>query len=198
VPPEAGFALIVELDGSRAEAEAQQEALYELLAERALAVQEPIDAEALWRWRDGVNPAVTAVRGAKVSGDVVFPRERLQEGLERFEEIAARHGLRSCAWGHGGEGNVHATVLVDPASEAELDAAEAVSEELYALTASFRGSIAGEHGVGWIKRGLLPSQWDRRAVELHEEIKRAFDPKGLLNPGMKLARYPGRSPAPST
>jgi glycolate oxidase subunit GlcD len=198
VPAEAGFALIVELDGSRAEAEAQREALDELLAEPAIAIHEPTDTEALWRWRDGVNPAVTAVRGAKVSGDVVFPRERLQEGLERFGEIAARHGLRSCAWGHGGEGNVHATVLVDPGSEAELDAAEAVSEELYALTAELRGSIAGEHGVGWIKRGLLPSQWDSRAVELHEEIKRAFDPKGLLNPGMKLARYPGRSPAPST
>ena len=80
----------------------------------------------------------------------------------------------------------------------ELDAAEAVSEELYALAAELGGSVAGEHGVGWIKRGLLPSQWDRRAVELHEDIKRAFDPKGLLNPGTKLARYPARSPATST
>jgi glycolate oxidase len=83
---------------------------------------------------------------------------------------------------------VHATVLVDPADEPELDAAEAVSEELYALVAALGGSIAGEHGVGWMKRGRLQSQWDRRAVELHEEIKRAFDPKGLLNPGTKLAR----------
>jgi FAD/FMN-containing dehydrogenase len=133
-----------------------------------------------------------------VSGDVVFPRERLQEGLERFGEIAARHGLRSCAWGHGGEGNVHATVLVDPEHEAELDAAEVVSEELYALTAALGGSIAGEHGVGSIKRGLLQSQWDPKAIELHEEIKRVFDPKGLFNPGKKLARYPARSPATST
>jgi glycolate oxidase subunit GlcD len=198
VPPEAGFALIVEVDGTRAEARAQREALLEVVAEAAIAVHEPQRAEALWRWRDGVNPAVTAVRGAKVSGDVVFPRERLQEGLERFDEIAARHGLRSCAWGHAGEGNVHATVLVDPDVEAEFDAAERVSEELYELTAALRGSVAGEHGVGWIKRGLLPSQWGVRAVELHEEIKRVFDPKGLLNPGTKLARYPARSPTTST
>ncbi|MCW3026597.1 MAG: FAD-binding protein [Solirubrobacterales bacterium] len=198
MPPEAGFALIVEVDGTRAEARAQREALLEVVAEAAIAVHEPQRAEALWRWRDGVNPAVTAVRGAKISGDVVFPRERLQEGLERFDEIAARHGLRSCAWGHAGEGNVHATVLVDPDVEAELDAAERVSEELYELTAALRGSVAGEHGVGWIKRGLLPSQWGVRAVELHEEIKRVFDPKGLLNPGTKLARYPARSPTTST
>ncbi|HME04652.1 MAG TPA: FAD-linked oxidase C-terminal domain-containing protein, partial [Solirubrobacteraceae bacterium] len=135
-----------------------------------------------------INPVVTAARGAKVSGDVVFPLEHLQKALEGFEQISERHALRSCAWGHGGEGNVHATVLVDPESARELDAAEAVSEDLYALVAELGGSIAGEHGVGVLKRGRLRSQWAPRAVELHEEIKRAFDPKGLLNPGKKLAR----------
>jgi len=198
VPQGAGFALIVEVDGTRAEAQAQREALLELFVAAAVAVHEPASADSLWRWRDGVNPAVTAVRGASVNEDVVFPMERLQEGLERFEEMATSHGLRSCAWGHGGEGNVHATVLVDPDSEAELDTAEAVGEELFALVVSLGGSIAGEHGVGWCKRGRLESQWPARAVELHEEIKRAFDPKGLLNPETKLARYPARSPVAST
>jgi glycolate oxidase subunit GlcD len=198
VPGDAGFALIVELDGTRTEVEAQRAELVGLLEGTAFAIHEPLDREALWRWRDGINPAVTGVRGGKVSGDVVIPVERLEDGLRRFDEIAARNGLRSCAWGHGGEGNVHATVLVDPSSEAELDAAEQVSEELYELVAELGGSIAGEHGVGMLKRGLLGSQWDRRAVELHEEIKRVFDPKGLLNPGKKLARYPARSPATSS
>jgi glycolate oxidase len=50
------------------------------------------------------------------------------------------------------------------------------------------GSISGEHGVGWLKRGKLAAQWSPAAVALHEQIKRAFDPKGLLNPGKKLAR----------
>ena len=188
VPPQSGFALICEVDGSQAEARVQRDALVELLGEGALAVHEPPDTRALWRWRDGANPAVTAAHGAKVSEDVVFPLERLTEGLERFERIASAHGLDSCAWGHGGEGNVHATVLVDPSSDAELDAAEEIGEELFTLVVELGGSIAGEHGVGWLKRGRLASQWDRRAVELHEQIKRAFDPKGLLNPGKKLAR----------
>jgi glycolate oxidase subunit GlcD len=201
VPAGAGFALICEVDGARAEAHAQREALLELMYEapaQALAVHEPADTRALWRWRDGANPAVTAVRGGKVSEDVVFPLEHLREGLERFEAIANAHGLSACAWGHGGEGNVHATVLVDRASEAQLDAAEAVGEELFALVLELGGSVAGEHGVGWLKRGRLEAQWDRRAVELHEQIKRAFDPKGLLNPGKKLARYPARSRGTST
>jgi glycolate oxidase subunit GlcD len=197
VPPDAGFALVVEVDGTLAEAQAQRAELLELL-EGALAVQEPPDAQALWRWRDGVNGVLTAVRGAKVSEDVVFPRERLEEGLVQFERIAREHGLRSCAFGHGGDGNVHATVLLDPSDERELEVAEAVGEELFALVVGLGGSIAGEHGMGWLKRGWLASQWDERAVQLHEEIKRVFDPKGLLNPGKKLARYPARSPVTST
>ena len=72
----------------------------------------------------------------------------------------------------------------------ELDAAQAVGEELFALVTSLGGSIAAEHGVGWLKRGRLGSQWDARAVQLHEQIKRAFDPKDLLNPGKKLAVLP--------
>jgi glycolate oxidase subunit GlcD len=198
MPADAGFALICELDGSREDVQAQREELLELLGGGALAVHEPADTRALWRWRDGANPAVTAARGGKVSEDVVFPLERLQEGLERFERVASAHGLRSCAWGHGGEGNVHATVLVDPASDAELDAAETVGEQLFATVIELGGSVAGEHGVGWLKRGRLESQWDPRALELHEQIKRAFDPKGLLNPGKKLARYPARSLSTST
>jgi glycolate oxidase subunit GlcD len=196
-PAGAGFALIVEFDGSRAQARQERDALLALLAEAALAVHEP-DAKALWRWRDGINGVVMGERGGKVSEDVVLPLERLGEGLERFAEIAERHGLRSCAWGHGGEGNVHATVLVDPSSEAELDAADAVGEELFALVVSLGGSVAGEHGVGWLKRGRLEGQWDARALELHEQLKRVFDPKGLLNPGKKLARYPAPSPVTST
>ena len=192
VPADAGFALLVEVDGTRVEAENQRRALLEVVADAVVSIEEPVNADVLWRWRDGFNEVVTAVRGAKVSEDVALPVECLAEGLQRFAEIAARHGLRSCAWGHGGEGNVHATVLVDPSIEAELDAAQAVGEELFALIVELGGSIAAEHGVGWLKRGRLGSQWDERAVELHEQIKRAFDPKRLLNPGKKLAVLPSR------
>jgi glycolate oxidase subunit GlcD len=191
VPQRAGFALLIEVDGSAEEAERARDAVVEVVSERAVAIDQPADRGALWRWRDSFNGVVTGVRGAKVSEDVSFPVERLREGFERFDEIAARHGLRSCAWGHGGDGNVHATVLVDPGREDELAAAEAVGAELFELVGRLEGSVAAEHGVGVLKGGLLANQWDARAVELHEQIKRAFDPKGLLNPGKKLARMRG-------
>ncbi|HEX4466579.1 MAG TPA: FAD-linked oxidase C-terminal domain-containing protein [Solirubrobacteraceae bacterium] len=184
----AGFALIVELDGSAADVRAQRAEVEDLLGDGAIAIDVPEEPTALWRWRDGVNGVLTAIRGVKVSEDVVFPRERLREGLERFESIAAGHDLQSCAFGHGGEGNVHATVLADPADDDELARAAAVAEELFGLVLELGGSIAGEHGVGLLKRGRLAQQWSEPAVALHEQIKRAFDPKGLLNPGKKVAR----------
>ncbi len=189
VPRRAGFALLIELDGSRSDVERDRAALLELLdGEAAIEQFEGAAAAALWRWRDGFNGVVTGARGGKVSEDVAFPRERLAEGLLGFAEIAFRHGLESCAWGHGGDGNVHATLLVDPAREAELEAAEAAGTELLELVVELGGSIAAEHGTGLLKSGLLEGQWDARAVELHEAIKRVFDPKGLLNPGKKLGR----------
>jgi glycolate oxidase subunit GlcD len=188
LPAKAGFALLVELDGERAQVERDAAALMELLGERALEIQQPADAQALWRWRDGFNGVVSGVRGGKVSEDVSFPVERLAEGLSGWAGIATRHGLRSCAWGHGGDGNVHATVLVDPNNERELYAAEQAGAELFELVAQLGGSVAAEHGVGALKSGLLAGQWDAAAVDLHERIKRAFDPKGLLNPGKKLGR----------
>jgi glycolate oxidase subunit GlcD len=191
VPARAGFALLVEVDGGAEEAGRARDAVVDLVGASAVAIDQPADRGALWRWRDSFNGVVTGVRGAKVSEDVSLPVERLRDGLERFDEIAALHGLRSCSWGHGGDGNVHATVLVHPAREDELAAAEAVAAELFELVGRLEGSVAAEHGVGVLKGGLLAHQWDARAVELHEQIKAAFDPKGLLNPGKKLARMRG-------
>jgi glycolate oxidase subunit GlcD len=186
-PPGTGFALLVEVDGSEAQARAEHAELLELLGSSAIAVA-TVDGDALWSWRDRVSGAVAAVRGGKVGEDVVVPVERLAQALEGFATIARRHGLESCAWGHGADGNVHANLLVDPASEAELAAAGRATDELFALVAGLGGAISGEHGVGWLKRGQLARQWCPAALELHDRIKRAFDPKGLLNPGKKLAR----------
>jgi FAD/FMN-containing dehydrogenase len=186
-PAGTGFALLAEVDGTAAAARAAQAELTELLAASAIEVR-AVDRDALWAWRDRVSGAVAAVRGGKVGEDVVVPVERLAQALEGFAAIAARHGLQSCAWGHGADGNVHANLLVDPGSQADLAAAGQATDELFALAVALGGAISGEHGVGWLKRGQLARQWSVPALALHEQIKRAFDPKGLLNPGKKLAR----------
>jgi FAD/FMN-containing dehydrogenase len=143
------------------------------------------EAEALWRWRDGVSLAVTARRGAKVSEDIVVPLERLREAVEGTVEIGERFGLESLSWGHAGDGNLHSTFLVSPGEEDELERAGQAAEELFELAARLGGSVSGEHGIGWVKRHGLGRHLSDPARTLHEQIKHAVDPKGLLNPGKK-------------
>ena len=184
VPVGAAFMVIAEADGTREEAARLRDELVEVLAEDAVAVVTPEPAD-LWRWREGVAFAVIALRGGKSGEDVVVPLDRLAEAIEETVEIGRRHDLQACSWGHAGDGNVHANFVVDPRDEAELDRASAGAEELFAMAIRLGGSISGEHGIGWTKRGWLERQWGSRAVELHRDLKRAFDPKGLLNPGKK-------------
>jgi glycolate oxidase subunit GlcD len=191
LPADAGFAVIAEADGSEPEARAVQALLREVLEEDAvgvLAPEAPRDVQALWRWRDGVSIAVSAQRGGKVSEDIAVPLDRLREAIEETVAIGTRHGLEACSWGHAGDGNLHSTFLVDRTDEEELARAAEASDELYALAVRLGGSVTGEHGLGSVRSGQLARQWAPRALDLHEEVKRAFDPKGLLNPGKKSAR----------
>jgi glycolate oxidase subunit GlcD len=188
LPEGARFVVLVEADGSQAEAEALRAEAVEVLSERSLAVQAPdrgLVAE-LWRWRDGVSFAVTAQRGGKVSEDVVVPFDRLRDVIRGTLELGHRHGVEACSWGHAGDGNVHSSFLVSPDDPDELARAQAAADDLFALAVELGGSISGEHGTGWVKRGKLERQWGPRALELHRAVKSAFDPKGLFNPGKKI------------
>jgi glycolate oxidase subunit GlcD len=188
LPDGAAFMVIAEADGSAAETAAVASELRETLAEGALALhapQAPADVAALWRWREGVAIAVTAQRGGKMSEDVAVPLDRLADAIEATLEIGERHALQACSWGHAGDGNVHATFLLDVRDPAELERAAAAAGELFASAAAMGGTISGEHGLGWVKRGQLGLQWNDAALRLHAAIKQAIDPQNLMNPGKK-------------
>jgi glycolate oxidase subunit GlcD len=191
LPENASFMVIADADGSAEEARRIHTELADVLGETALLVHAPTDPKeiaALWRWRDGASHAVNAQRGGKVSEDIVVPVDRLQEAIEATVEIGRRHELPACSWGHAGDGNLHSTFMIDLDDPAELERAEQAAQDLFALAAELGGSISGEHGLGLVKGGQLSRQWAPPAIAMHEAIKRAFDPKGLLNPGKKLAR----------
>lgn len=194
LPEGASFMVIAEADGSAIEAARLRAELVEVLGEGALALHAPEERPAiaaLWRWREGTSPGVTAQRGGKLSEDIVVPVERLGEAVQATLEIGRRHGLPACSWGHAGDGNLHSTLMVSAAEAEDLARAERAAEDLFALAVDLGGSVSGEHGLGWVKRGALERQWLPPALDLHEAIKRAFDPKGLLNPGKKVARAGG-------
>jgi glycolate oxidase subunit GlcD len=189
IPAESGFLLLAEADGEEHEARRLLQELREAMEEGAREVVTPAgrgEIASLWRWREGISAAAAAKRGGKIGEDIVVPIDRLAEAIAAVREIGARNGLEAVTWGHAGDGNVHANFLVDLEDRSELDRAGAAAQEVFALAVSLGGSISGEHGLGWLKRGQLERQWVSRAIELHAQIKRSFDPKGLLNPGKKL------------
>jgi FAD/FMN-containing dehydrogenase len=134
---------------------------------------ELLESRAIWAWRDTVHGAVTSLKGGKLSEDVAVPVERLADALERLPQIGAKYGLETCAWGHAGDGNLHATFLVTTP-----EPAEAAAQDVFDMAVELGGTITGEHGVGWLKRG--------RASVVDRRIKDAFDPKNLFNPGKKI------------
>jgi FAD/FMN-containing dehydrogenase len=184
----AGFVLLAEADGSAAEARRVRDALVEVLSESAVAVlapEEPAAIRALWRWRAGLSHAVSAARGSKLSEDVAVPLDRLAEAIDEVAAIGARHDLEACSWGHAGDGNLHASFLLDPADAQARARANAATGELFDLALRLGGTVSGEHGIGMLKRGQLSRQWAPAAVAAHRAIKAALDPKGLFNPGKK-------------
>jgi glycolate oxidase subunit GlcD len=191
IPKTGRFMLIADADGTTEHASRLRGELIDALSAEALSIHAPTEMPEitqLWRWRDGASLAVTAQRGGKVSEDIVVPVDRLHQAIQATVEIGRRHQLHACSWGHAGDGNLHSTFLINPDDPQQLQRAEQAAAELFALTGSLGGSISGEHGIGWVKRKALANQWKPPALDLHEAIKRCFDPKGLLNPGKKLAR----------
>jgi glycolate oxidase subunit GlcD len=188
VPEDAGFLVISEADGAVDEARRVAAELREALAEDALAVhtpEGPEDVASLWRWRAGGAFAIIAQRGGAYSEDIAVPLEHLREVASETLAIAARHDVIGLSFGHAGDGNIHSTFLFSPEDPDESRRADDACRDLFELARRLNGTVSGEHGIGWLKRGQLEPQLGPVGYDLHLRLKHAFDPKNLLNPGKK-------------
>jgi glycolate oxidase subunit GlcD len=187
--PEGGaFMVITEADGAADEARRVAAELRAALEEDAVAVHAPEaarDVAELWRWRAGVAFAILAQRGGAFSEDIAVPLDRLRDVARETLEIGARHDVPALSFGHAGDGNIHSTFLFAPDAPEEEAQADAACHELFELALRLGGTVTGEHGIGWLKRGQLERQLGPDGYDLHLRLKRTFDPKGLLNPGKK-------------
>jgi len=183
--PAAGAMLLIEVDGEARACEQQAERVAgvceDVKAREVLVAQDAAQRDRLWAARREMSSAVRRLTRYKLSEDVVVPRQAMTELLERVERTSAERKIRTLTYGHAGDGNLHVNFLWD--DEAELPAVEACIEQLFRTVVELRGTLTGEHGVGVLKAPYLPLEQSPELIGLQRDLKRVFDPRGLLNPG---------------
>ncbi|MDA4115297.1 MAG: FAD-binding oxidoreductase [Thaumarchaeota archaeon] len=154
---------------------------------KIVVAKDAAEAEAFYHIRSMAYLAIRGLGKAVQVEDIAVPVDRLGEYMAKVKETASRHGLRILVNGHAGDGNVHPVILYDEQDRASRAAAHRAFEEICRYGISIGGSVTGEHGIGVQKAKLLREQLEahegKEALRLMKEIKKLFDPDGIMNPG---------------
>jgi glycolate oxidase len=185
VDERAGSLLLIEVDGdARACEEAAQRVGDVCSVHRSIDVlvaQDAAQRARLWTARREMSPAVRALSRFKLSEDVVVPRQRIADLLDRVEHTSQATRIRTLTYGHAGDGNLHVNFLWNEADEEPR--VEQGIDQLFRDVVAMGGTLSGEHGIGIMKAPYLHLEQSRELIDLQLRLKDAFDPKGLLNPG---------------
>jgi len=158
-----------------------------LLCAGALAVHKAITPEAcakLWGMRRVYSQSLKATGLKKLNEDIVVPRGRLVDLVRFAGRLQKKSGFPIACFGHAGDGNIHTNIMVaDPENPAVQKKARAALDELFRQVLAWNGSITGEHGIGLAKMPWWNQAVSKTTREVHEILKGALDPEGILNPG---------------
>jgi len=184
---EAAAILLCESDGTSEEVEdevARMKAVLEGAGATRMTVSGD-EAERLrfWSGRKAAFPAVGRISPDYYCMDGTIPRKRLGEVLNFIAALEKKYGLRCPNVFHAGDGNLHPLILFDANDADELKRTEEFAAEVLEKCIQVGGTITGEHGVGVEKIDQMCVQFGGAELEIFHAIKRAYDPKGLLNPG---------------
>ncbi|MFQ5520096.1 MAG: FAD-binding oxidoreductase [Candidatus Methylomirabilia bacterium] len=193
-PKGAGAVLLIELDGPRAEVEAQAERVAEVARQRlALEIRvarDEAERALLWKGRKEAAGAIGRLTRNWFLQDAVVPRSKLPEIMREMTAIASRHRILIANVFHAGDGNLHPLICYDEGRPGEPERAMQASEELLRACIAMGGSVTGEHGVGVDKANNLPLQYAEPDLAFMAGLRRVFDPQGIMNPGKLLPSRP--------
>ena len=185
--------LFVEFHGTEAGVKEQSERFGEIAAEFGGGPFEwatkAEDRSKLWQARHDAYWAAKALRPGfdSVATDVCVPISRLAECVEETKRDIDSSGLIAPIAGHVGDGNFHTQPLVDLADKAEVERAQAFIDRLVKRALAMGGTCTGEHGVGQKKMKYLEQEHGAEALAVMRTLKRALDPRNILNPGKIVA-----------
>jgi len=184
---EAAAILLCESDGSAAEVDDEIERMKQVLgaagAARLAVSRDEAERLRFWSGRKAAFPAVGRISPDYYCMDGTIPKKRLGEVLTFIGAMEQKYGLRCPNVFHAGDGNLHPLILFDANDPEQLRRTEAFAGEVLEKCIEVGGTITGEHGVGVEKIDQMCVQFSAAELEAFHAIKRAFDPRGLLNPG---------------
>jgi FAD/FMN-containing dehydrogenase len=191
IVPDGNAHLLLDLDGHEASVRSEMEALSAIIKSLgALTLQSAFGdqaCESLWDLRRGFSESLKATGLTKLNEDVTVPRGELVQLMKFAGDLQAKYGFPVACFGHAGDGNIHVNVMVaDPARAEVRQNVERVLDDLFGFVIASGGAITGEHGIGLAKKRWWPQAVSPESLLLHQTVKRALDPAGILNPGKFL------------
>lgn len=186
LPRDAGAILLIEMDGHPAQVADDAIACEKVLkANNAVEVHVPKDEKEkfkLWEARRMALPVLARCRPTTVLEDATVPRSKIPAMVRAVNEIAAKYKLEVGTFGHAGDGNLHPTFLCDKRDKDEFHRVELAIDEMFDVAIHLNGTLSGEHGIGTAKSKWMEKETSRGTILFSQRLRRALDPKGLLNP----------------
>lgn len=187
--PEGEAHLLIDLDGQEDSVRSEIDALSGLVGSLgALTLETALGEEAcekLWDLRREFSESLKATGLTKLNQDVTVPRGKLVDLVRFAAGLQEKYGFPVACFGHAGDGNIHVNVMVANPAEA-IEKMDQALDDLFGYVIEANGAITGEHGIGLAKKRWWPKAVSAENLALHQTVKHALDPNGILNPGKFL------------
>ncbi|MCF8430042.1 MAG: FAD-binding protein [Bacteroidia bacterium] len=188
IPDSVGAYLLIEVDGNNMdvmmlECEAISNVLYAHESAEVLFAESSEQKEYFWKLRRSIGEA-TKHNNTYKEEDTVVPRAELPLLFKGVKEIGKKYNFRTICYGHAGDGNMHVNILKDDLSDEYWNNnIDPGIVEIFELCKKLGGTISGEHGIGYVQKKFMPIMFSENHLNLMRQIKLAFDPNLILNPG---------------
>jgi glycolate oxidase len=185
LPTDAGAVLVGDVDGNVPEEVAfQLETLEKSFKENGASAfkiaKDDAEAKELWYARKNASQSITIFGNKKLNEDISVPRSMLPNALKEIYAIGDKYGFKVPCFGHAGDGNIHVNVMIDAL---QIDMGHQAIKEIFEMVVAMGGTLSGEHGIGTSKAPFMGIAFNQAERQLFSDIKKAFDPNGILNPG---------------
>ncbi|AXN37815.1 glycolate oxidase subunit GlcD [Peribacillus butanolivorans] len=192
LPTNVEAVLLIEQDGPPEVVERDMKRMADIcLEEKAVSVEiaeTELDAVALKTARRTALSALARLKPTTILEDATVPRSEIAKMVRAINEIATKHNVNICTFGHAGDGNLHPTCITDARDHDEMERVEHAFADIFAVAIDLGGTITGEHGVGAMKAPYLEWKLKKEGIAAMKGIKQAFDPNNIMNPGKVFAK----------